>query len=499
MTPRIAHKIASLVSAGAVVVGPKPLKSPSFNDTGGGDAEVARVGDALWGTADGKKVWMHRYRTGRVYLGRDLTQIFSDLHCAPDVQARGLNWIHRLDGNTDVYFVANPRYAPDSFDVTFRVAGKQPELWDPMTGESHPADVWNSGKGRTTVTLRLESAGSTFVVFRAKPHGDHAISITRMSGSKPVVLRPKIQIISARYEANDGAGGVDVTGKVQAMVAAGETEVPATNAAYGDPAYNHLKHLHLVYRVGATKFEKDVAENDSLQLVGPGSDSTPPDFIVENGVFQSWNGSSYLVRMASGRTRTIKPRAPYKFTIDGPWNLHFPPILGAPASLSLGTLKSWTDNTNPGVKYFSGSATYTATFTSPHRSGTASEQVYLDLGKVKNFAEVWVDGKQMPTLWKAPFRVPIGHLRAGRHALVVRVTNLWPNRMIGDEQFPAENAWKGDGSIAEMPEWALDMKPRPKSERITFATWRFFSKDSPLLESGLLGPVQVVYVPTVRR
>src|SRR5262249_16809563 len=121
----------------------------------------------------------------------------------------------------------------------------------------------------------------------------------------------------------------------------------------------------------------------------------------------------------------------------------------------------------------------------------------LDLGKVKNFAEVSINGKRVDTLWKAPFRREVtGLVRPGRNTLTVRVTNLWPNRLIGDEQQPDEVAWNGD-AIASWPQWLVDNKPRPKSSRVTFTTWRFWRKDSPLLESGLLGPVTLYAVPQI--
>jgi hypothetical protein len=88
-------------------------------------------------------------------------------------------------------------------------------------------------------------------------------------------------------------------------------------------------------------------------------------------------------------------------------------------------------------------------------------------------------------------------VRAGVNTLSVRVTNLWPNRLIGDEQQPDEVAWNADGSIRAWPQWLIDGKPRPPSGRIAFTTWRFWHRDDPLLESGLLGPVTLRAVPVI--
>jgi hypothetical protein len=109
-------------------------------------------------------------------------------------------------------------------------------------------------------------------------------------------------------------------------------------------------------------------------------------------------------------------------------------------------------------------------------------------------AEVFLNGKKLATLWKPPFRVDLtAAARAGTNQMEIRVVNLWPNRLIGDEQLPADCEWvknrkfTGQG-LAAWPQWLLDGKPSPTG-RVAFATWKHYDKDSPLLESGLLGPV----------
>jgi hypothetical protein len=110
------------------------------------------------------------------------------------------------------------------------------------------------------------------------------------------------------------------------------------------------------------------------------------------------------------------------------------------------------------------------------------------LGTVKNFATVSVNGQDFATLWKPPFRVNITTAaKPGANHLIIKVTNLWPNRMIGDEQLPPDCEWNGD-QLAAWPQWLLDGRPSPTG-RLTFSTWHALTKKSPLLESGLLGPV----------
>jgi hypothetical protein len=146
------------------------------------------------------------------------------------------------------------------------------------------------------------------------------------------------------------------------------------------------------------------------------------------------------------------------------------------------------------VKYFSGTATYRTVLTLPDawRRGAdkkAQTRVTLDLGTVEVMADVVVNGMPLGTLWKSPYRVDVTRaLRPGRNEIELRVTNLWPNRMIGDEQLPEDSARNPDGTLKEWPTWLQEGKPSPTG-RYTFTTWRLFHRGSPLLPSGLLGPV----------
>jgi hypothetical protein len=110
-------------------------------------------------------------------------------------------------------------------------------------------------------------------------------------------------------------------------------------------------------------------------------------------------------------------------------------------------------------------------------------------------AEVHLNGRNLGVLWKPPLRLDVtGAIHSGENNLEVLVTNLWPNRLIGDEQLPAENEYDESsrlfgGPIKSLPQWYIEGKPKPAGGRITFATWKHFDKDSPLVESGLIGPV----------
>ena len=131
--------------------------------------------------------------------------------------------------------------------------------------------------------------------------------------------------------------------------------------------------------------------------------------------------------------------------VTGPWNLGFPPNWGAPPSVTLDKLISWTDHTDDGVRCFSGTATYEKDIEISADRLNAGAELWLDLGTVKNFAEASLDGQDFGVLWKPPFRVNItSAAKPGTNHLVVKVTNLWPNRLIGDEQLPPDCGWNGD-------------------------------------------------------
>jgi len=185
---------------------------------------------------------------------------------------------------------------------------------------------------------------------------------------------------------------------------------------------------------------------------------------------------------------------PTALVIPGPWALSFPSNAGAPDRVFLNQLISWSQHPLAGVKYFSGTATYEKTFHLPSEFIAADRKLYLDLGKVEVIAELKVNGHDFGTLWKPPFEADISSgVNPGENKLEINVVNLWPNRLIGDEQRPEDCQWRTNWSgsglpLAKWPQWLLEGKPSPTG-RLTFTTWKHWTKDSPLLASGLLGPV----------
>ncbi len=192
---------------------------------------------------------------------------------------------------------------------------------------------------------------------------------------------------------------------------------------------------------------------------------------------------------ASGKTlQAVATNVPPPQEISGPWTLNFPPNWGAPLTVTLDKLISWPDHPDKGMKYFSGTASYEKDIEISAEQLQSSRELWLDLGTVKNFAEVFLNGQNLGILWKPPFRANLTvAAKPGVNKLVIKVTNLWPNRLVGDEQLPPDVEWDGK-RLKAWPQWLLDGKPSPTG-RLTFTTWHHWMKDDALLPSGLLGPV----------
>lgn len=346
MSPAVAAKVRDLVAAGVAVVGSKPAIAPTLTDYPACDEQVRLVADEVWGDCDGKAVTQRAFKAGWVFNGAPVSSALERAGVAPDFTYRATNtntvlaFTHRrLDDGTHVYFVSHQGTSTlDRVECSFRVAGLQPELWDPADGSRHDAAAFRIENGHTVVPLRFEPAGSRFVVFR------RAASAT------------------------NGA--------------------PTRN----DPIFSDVK------------------------------------------------------------------------TVAGPWSVAFDPTLGGPASVEFQALEDWTSRPEPGIRHYSGTATYRAAFELD--AAQAGQQLFLDLGGVGVMAEVTVNGRALGTLWKPPFRVALaGAARPGRNELTVRATNPWANRLIGDSGLP------------ETQRIARVSYPNP------------YKPGAPLVPSGLLGPV----------
>jgi len=380
----VLRKLEALIKAGATVIGPKPTQTHSLTGYPQCDTEVGRLANELWGEEKGSdgvtEFWsegndrshaasvpegrqpntapvQRSLGKGRVIYGKTAREVLGADGLKPDFEytlrpqssaqdsqpATVLDYIHRAAGDADIYFVANRTARWEEAGCMFRVTGKSPELWDPVSGVMRPAAVCSQTDGRTTLPLQFAPYGSMFVVFRR----------------------------------------------------------PLAHAAI----------------------------------------------------------------MASGRNF---PTFATPHEITGPWTVQFDPKWGGPESAVFDQLVSWTQRPEEGIKYFSGTATYRKTFDLPETLRRPGQRLTLDLGDVKNLAEVRLNGKKLGILWAMPFRVDVTDaIKPAGNDLEIEVVNFWPNRIIGDQFLAPE-------------------------KRFTRTNIRKLTKDTPLLDSGLLGPVRVL-------
>ena len=288
---------------------------------------------------------------------------------------------------------------------------------------------------------------------------------------------------------------MDVTAKISELARDGELSIGVNNDAFGrDPAVNHEKELRVDYTLDGKPGHVTVKENETLTLPATATTGRPPQWettVAANGspVVKAWSNGQIELRTAGGKMlHADAANLPAPQELTGSWNLSFPPNWGAPPAVALDKLISWTDHTDKGVRYFSGTATYDKEIEISADRLNAGRELWLDLGAVKNFAEVSLNGQNFDVLWKPPFRVNItSAAKPGVNKLIDKDTNLWPNRLIGDEQLPPDCEWNGK-QLAAWPQWMLDGKPSPTG-RLTFTTWHHWTKNDAPLESGLLGPV----------
>lgn len=353
------RKVHALVTGGATIIGPKTQRIVSLEHYPACDAELRKLADDLWGKG-GEASGERTAGRGRVVWGRTAREVLRADGVRPDFEVLGYTpkvpptgagkWVipdydyihHTLDG-MDYYFVCSHAAEPRRIEAAFRVTGKQPELWDPVTGDRWPAQVWRQELGRTFLPLEFGPNGALFVVFR-----------------QPVA------------ETQKGGGR--------------------------------------------------------------------SNFPVFNPVLE----------------------------VAGPWQVRFDPKWGGPGEVAFDKLVSWTARPEPGIKYYSGTATYSITFDCPAPAGKA---LWLDLGDLRDvgMARVRLNGQDCGIAWTPPFRVDISRaVKAAGNALEVVVVNSWRNRLLGDRDLPPDKRFTKT-NIRVKPDWQL-------------------------VESGLLGPVKVMAV-----
>jgi hypothetical protein len=434
MRPELLEKIKQLVAGGATVLGPSPRRSPSLAGYPHADAEVRRLARQLWSNLDGSSLTEHRFGQGRVLWGKTIGDALRDVNPMPDFTVIGPRTAQTVNFiHRDI----------DGSDVYF-VASPEAEAVTYLcsfraTGRA--PELWWPDTGRIERAAVYDTVPEgTRIPIRLGPYGSVFVVFPRDSA-------PADQVIAATRDE------VEITG------------MPATSPA-------DLRHAQTGIRI-----------------------ERRPDGGFEAEVSR---GGAYELRTASGRRlrRNVPALAP-PVEIAGPWTVHFPPGWGAPERVTLEKLISWTSHPDPGVKYFSGTASYRRRLEIAEVASGGARRLYLDLGRVEVMAEVLLNGQSLGIVWKPPYRIEITPaVHAGANDLEIRVVNLWPNRLIGDAHLPEDAEWDGP-QLRRWPQWLLEGKPSPTG-RLTFTTWKHWDKDDPLFESGLLGPVRLLPTAVVQ-
>lgn len=416
----VLRKLEVLVKAGLTIIAPRPVKTSSLTGFPQGDIELKAIADRMWGAIDGVSNTENTYGKGKVIFGKSVNLVLKEMNVQPDLsftstqQNTGIDYIHRNSKDIDIYFVANRfgrkgtndfefRYLtnlPDRYEqveCSFRVTGKVPELWDPMTGETKEIIVYKEENGHTIVPLALEPEGSRFVIFRKAKASPHVIQLARD----------------------------------------GKAVFPGNQFTNADKPF-----------IDISKTGNAV----SYTLFEPGNYS------------MVWSDD----RTTNRNITTASTSMP----VTGNWQLFFDTAWGGPAVLQVDSLKSWTVFDEPGVKYYSGTGIYKKTFV-VNKANLAGTRAILDLGNVLEMASVTINGHALPVKWSAPFQFDISQfIKAGNNQLEVAVTNLWPNRLIGDSKLPVEQR-------------------RTKTNVVKYETP---DAENLLRISGLLGPVSVQFL-----
>ncbi len=258
---------------------------------------------------------------------------------------------------------------------------------------------------------------------------------------------------------------------------------PAPTKAYALPNLNN---------------QTDVTAQDNIPAPAKWPTLQSDQIVAENSVrdisahMDDTKSGRYECVFTSGKHSTINALdIPKSLPIAGPWRVQFPPGWGAPAEIKLDKLIAWNKHPDAGVRYFSGTAEYQTEFEIPVGLIAADRRIYLDLGEVAVMARLVLNNHTMGIQWKSPFTLDVtANLKPGLNSLRIQVTNLWINRLIGDQLLPEDCDRAPAGNLLKWPQWLLDGKPSPTG-RFTFTTWQLWNKNDTLAESGLVGPVKL--------
>jgi hypothetical protein len=372
----------------------------------------------------------------------------------PDV----LHKLHELVAGGATIAGERPRSSPSLLhypDADSEVHTLATDLWGDMDGVTLNQHAY--GKGMTYWGITLDE-----VLHRAGSAPDF-----KASGSldnPPAWVHRHTADADIYFVANQADAPVHLNARFHVSGKDVQVWRPMDGAMSGDKAA-----YTTVVRMPDRSGNKQPGIEPALYVAGTGFTEVPLDLAERESVFVVFRNSAPAPQRTASRPVETKLA-----TLTGAWTLSFPPNWGAPARVPMPKLTSWTDSAVDGIKYFSGTATYTKTLTAPATWFKPGQHVWIDLGKVRDIAEVKVNGKSAGLVWAPPYRVDVtGALKPGVNKLEIEVTNEWTNRQIGDRLLPADKQ-----ILAEPP---------------TTGRGFGFGPQAPP-ESGLLGEVSVIAV-----
>lgn len=574
--PASLQRLYRLVTEGmTLLVLNKPAGAPGL---GSNDKEVQNIVQQLYGNADGIHITENKTGKGKLIWGQSIAAVLHTLGVEPDFTyntasgSAAIHYIHKQWQGADYYFISNQRRREEQVVCSFRMKGKQPEIWNSETGEQYEAVVYGQQNGRILLPLTLPPAGAVFVIFR-KPAGGKVYTKVVKDGrllkgtdswQQPVVAqaavtgnftitlwaKPDTYAHKGRSLLLHAAEAATVWGDGKAAVAigAGQNGIrvyecnkgTAEEVLFAAVPLSGWSHIALVYRnntpalylngqlvatgqpsqyqvvalldmsaaseqfnnyfegnytraaLTATALDADAISGLAAQ--GLPSPALPAGITLKrkgNGIIACAfeNGNYHLIGKHTEKWTVEGCR---QLQVKGPWQLQFQPAGHPSFTMELPALVSLHRHENNTVRYFSGTVTYSKNILLETEGKSSHKKWWLHLGRVEVVAQVKVNGKGAGLLWKEPFMIDISaYVQQGINTLEIAVTNLWPNRLIGDEQLKPEHAYGKDNNILKLPDWYVKQAVKP-GMRQSFSVWKTHDKDSPLLESGLLGPVTLL-------
>lgn len=423
MTPQTLQRLQQLISEGATVIGGPPIANATLTDS---NPSFEQLVQTIWGdskpdlsdtqpnTGD-RKIGKGRLIVGDHNTADDLKMALMRLDVPPDVSGtKTATWCHRRTSDSDIYFIAANRAEALDANLRFRCTGR-PQLWDPMTGQTTPINIFHTTPGFTTVPCQLPAAGSAFVVFTNTDDNRQPLPVA-------TVLE------------HDGVKRVDA-------LQAADTRPSIDAFPYGYQPHDVLQPI-------VTPPEPVFEFHEGRRLT-----------VWKNGHYRLLNDNAGQTVVAQANVTGLS-----EIPVVENWRLSFPAGWDTRESITLKQLMPWNELDHPESQSFSGSATYRCDV---QLSQPASKKrLMLDLGDVRDIAEVSINGFDLPTKWAPPFRWDISkHATAGSNPIEVTVTNTWHNRLVYDAGLPPEQR----------------------------KTWTHSApaKNKPLIPAGLIGPVVI--------